>query len=196
MCSMLNNAYMTKINNTVLGLVVICFWGFIASGCANNATNNATAKKVTASKVKKPEKKQQIVVVNKARKTAGASAGKSQNQAKDQHHVAYDKKRMWYNQQWLAKQEAEERQRIQRQKYKQKYEQNLKKQARLQQVQQHNQQQQRTNIYQPELGQTGQHMFQQNEQRRPRHRPEKPSHSSKDDENHDLARSLPAKHRR
>lgn len=142
MCSMLNNAYMTKINNTVLGLVVICFWGFIASGCANNATNNATAKKVTASKVKKPEKKQQIVVVNKARKTAGASAEKSQNQAKDQHHVAYDKKRMWYNQQWLAKQEAEERQRIQRQKYKQKYEQNLKKQARLQQVQQRNQQQQ------------------------------------------------------
>ncbi len=58
------------------------------SGCSNNAVKPIAASKVNEKAA--PVVKKEVVVINK-------KVG-----AKDEHHAAYDKKRMWYNQQWMT----------------------------------------------------------------------------------------------
>ncbi|CAA6816737.1 MAG: Unknown protein [uncultured Thiotrichaceae bacterium] len=60
----------------------------VLSGCSNNAVKPVAASK--ASEKAAPPAKREVVIVQK--KTVG----------KDEHHAAYDKKRMWYNQQWMT----------------------------------------------------------------------------------------------
>lgn len=67
------------------------------SGCSNNGV-----KSVTASKVKEktaPVAKREVVVINNKNKAG----------VKDEHHAAYDKKRMWYNQQWMVQRQNEQK---------------------------------------------------------------------------------------
>ncbi|MEZ5536994.1 MAG: DUF1287 domain-containing protein [Thiolinea sp.] len=80
-------------------LVSVLFFG-VVSGCSNNAVkkNNGSAARSSA-KEESPAKNEVVIINN------GAAA------VKDKHHIEYDKKRMWYNQQWVAKREAEQQSR-------------------------------------------------------------------------------------
>jgi len=77
-----NNGY------AVFSLVASCLLLGIISGCSNNAVKPVAAAKVEPV----PVVKREIVITHK--KVA----------AKDKHHVEYDKKRMWHNQQWTIQQ--------------------------------------------------------------------------------------------
>lgn len=70
------------------------------SGCSNNAVKPVAAAKAKAA----PAVKNEVVVVN------------SRVAAKDKHHAAHDKKRMWYNQRWLAQRQNESRNRANNQR--------------------------------------------------------------------------------
>lgn len=84
---------MKKNNGYVLfWLAVSVVFSVGISGCSNNAVKKSAASK---SAKRTAAVKNEVVVINK-----------DDVQNKDKHHVEYDKKRMWYNQQWMAKREA------------------------------------------------------------------------------------------
>lgn len=148
MCYLFSSVQMVKINQAVYRrlFTALCI-SIMAAGCTNNVANNAAGNRIAG--VKKPHNtQQQVVVINQPRKTAGTvnhrakakqSSVVSRRRVKDQHHIEYDKKRMRYNQQWLARQEAEERQRVQRLQYQRRYEEKLREQEQLKKRQQRQQ---------------------------------------------------------
>lgn len=132
MCFMLNGVNMIRMNKTGSGrLATLLGLAFIVAGC----TNNMPVKKVAV--VEKPQPPRQKVVVVKPQpqpqSQPQAVRQSKSGPSKDEHHIAYDKKRMWYNQQWLVKQEQEERLRQQRVKYQRIYEEKQREQAKLRQ---------------------------------------------------------------
>lgn len=149
MCYLSNSIKMAKINQAVCRLFTFFCISILAVGCTNHVAGN-TANGVAVVKKPQIDTQQQVVVINKPRKTAGVvnrsnkakQSVKNHSQVKDQHHIEYDKKRMRYNQQWLARQEAEERQRIQRLQYQRRYEKKLREQEQLAKRQQRQQSQQ------------------------------------------------------
>ena len=143
MCSLFSGTQMAKINQSVCQLFTFSCILIVAAGCTSNVANNTASNKSAVAKNTQVNTQQQVVVINKPRKTAGAASNRNKvnqsanrRQVKDQHHVEYDKKRMWYNQQWLAQQEAAEQQRVQRLQYQRKYEERLREQEQLKQRQQ------------------------------------------------------------
>nr|CAA6824989.1 MAG: Unknown protein [uncultured Thiotrichaceae bacterium] len=79
-----NNGY------AVFSLTVLLLLSGAISGCSNNEVKPVVSSKVKAAK-------SEVVVISN-----GAAA-------KDKHHVEYDKKRMWYNQQWVSQQQNKQK---------------------------------------------------------------------------------------
>ncbi len=121
-CYPINNTCMVKISRAACGPFML-FLILMIAGCANNVVNPTLADAAMAAQ--KP--KQQIVMVNKSRAAKGQYVAnqKTLRRMPGQSQAEYDKKRLWYNQQWLAKQQAEERQRLLRLKYLRRYEKKL-----------------------------------------------------------------------
>ncbi len=107
----------------LLGTLVV---GGGLSGCSVPAAKTAP-NPVTKSK---PVVEQQLVIINKQPAQNKRVAVKTTLGRKDKHHIEYEKKRLRYNQKWLAQQEAKQQQ--QRQKYHEQYQ--LQQQQKQQQA--------------------------------------------------------------
>ncbi len=102
---MLRSLSINKNNSYLFALAISGLLAAGLSGCSNNAVKNKSAAASGAVGKKSPVR-QEVIVIN----------NNSAAPVKDKHHIEYDRKRMWYNQQWMARREAEKRHRYNSQK--------------------------------------------------------------------------------
>lgn len=110
---------MVKANKVVISLLL----GILLTGGGLSGCSAPTAKKT----LKKPAIEQQAVIINKQPVRSKKVAANTPSGGKDKHHIEYEKKRLRYNQQWLAQQETKRQQ--QQQKYHEQYQSRQQQQA-------------------------------------------------------------------
>ncbi|MEZ5449741.1 MAG: DUF1287 domain-containing protein [Thiolinea sp.] len=99
------NADKIKVNGIALGfLTSILLVGGGLTGCSTGGAVKTDTKTADSSK---PKVRHEVVVINNQPAAPAPAAGQPAGKGKDQHHLEFEKKRMWYNQKWVVQQESE-----------------------------------------------------------------------------------------